>query len=78
MKTWDVFPLMITVAILILGIGLFIRICIRLRKGGGSLTTLVLGATDEFLTKERNKAAETIVIYNAGKMYEVHNSKKLK
>jgi hypothetical protein len=45
----------------------FIRIAIRIRKGGGSLTTLTLGATDAFLIKDRQKAAEMIVERNAGK-----------
>ncbi|MGE5314648.1 MAG: hypothetical protein ACM3Q4_08155 [Acidobacteriota bacterium] len=50
-------------------IGTFIRICIRLRKGGGSLTTIALGAMDGFMTQEKSKAAEVIVDENAGKKY---------
>ena len=57
-------------ALLVLVIGTFIRICVRLRRGGGSLTTIVLGATDGFLTHDRSKAAETIVNENAGKKFE--------
>jgi hypothetical protein len=48
-------------------IGIFIRISMKLRRGGGSMTTIALGATDAFLSHERRKAAETIVNENAGK-----------
>jgi hypothetical protein len=66
----DSFNLVIVGVVLFFVIGIFVRISIRLRRGGGSLTTVVLGATDEFLTKERSKAAETIVNENAGKKFE--------
>jgi len=45
----------------------FVRVSMRLRRGGGSLTTTILGATDGFLEREKSKAAETIVDENAGK-----------
>lgn len=48
----------------------FVRICVGLRRGGGSLTTIMLGATDGFLTHEKSKAAETIVDENAAKRRE--------
>ena len=63
----DTLSLVVLLFILLLVIGIFIRITIRVRRGGGSLTTLALGATDEFLNKDRSKAAETIVNQNAGK-----------
>jgi hypothetical protein len=62
--------LLMMAALLLLVTGIFVRICIRLRKGGGSMTTIVLGATDAFLTHDRRKAAETIVNENAGKKFE--------
>jgi len=65
----DIFSLIIIALILILVIGIFIRISIRMRRGGGSLTTIVLGATDHFLIKDKSKAAETIVDENAGKRF---------
>ncbi len=65
----ETFTLVIAALILFGVIGFFVRICIRLRKGGKSITTVVIGATDEFLNKERNKAAETIVDENAGKRF---------
>jgi hypothetical protein len=66
----DLLTLLFALLLLVVVIGIFIRICIRLRRGGGSLTTIVLGATDGFLTHERSKAAETIVNENAGKKFE--------
>ena len=66
----DDLTLLFCLAILVIVTGIFIRICIKLRRGGGSLTTTVLGATDGFLTHEKRKAAETIVNENAGKKFE--------
>jgi hypothetical protein len=66
----DLLTLVFALFLLIAVIGIFIRICIKLRRGGGSLTTIVLGATDGFLTHEKSKAAETIVNENAGKKFE--------
>lgn len=52
-------------------IGIFIRIAIKIRKGGGSLTTVMLGATDHFLTKEKSRAAEVIVNQKSDRRLEV-------
>ena len=70
----DTFPLVFVAVILLLVVGIFVRISSRLRRGGGSLTTVVLGATDDFLTKNRSKAAETIVNENAGKKFNGQSS----
>ena len=70
----DALSLLVLVLVLVVVIGIFVRTALRLRRGGGSLTTIVLGATDEFLTKERSKAAETIVNENAGKRFENQSS----
>jgi hypothetical protein len=66
----EALSLLSILGLLILVVGTFVRICIRLRRGGGSMTTTVLGATDAFLTHDRRKAAETIVNENAGKKLE--------
>ena len=66
----DVLTFVILLAVLVLVTGIVIRICVKLRRGGGSLTTIVLGATDGFLTHDKSKAAETIVDENAGKKFE--------
>lgn len=65
----DIVSLGFLAGILLLVITVFIRISSRLRRGGGSLTTAVLGSTDAFLTQERSRAAETIVDENAGKKF---------
>lgn len=75
METPETLSLIIVAVILVAVIGIFIRISVRLRRGGGSLTTVVLGATDAFLTKDRRKAAETIVNENAGKKFQDPNTK---
>lgn len=75
METPETLSLIIVAVILVAVIGIFIRISVRLRRGGGSLTTVVLGATDGFLTKDRRKAAETIVNENAGKKFQDPNTK---
>lgn len=66
----DLLTLASVLILLVVVIGTFIRICVRLRRGGGSLTTTVLGATDGFLTHEKSKAAETIVNENAAKKFD--------
>ncbi len=74
MAASDTIALIVVAAVLCLVIVIFVRISIRLRRGGGSLTTVVLGATDEFLTKDKKRAAETIVNENAGKRMEDQSS----
>jgi hypothetical protein len=66
----DFLTLVFVFVLLIVVVGTFIRICVKLRRGGGSMTCTVLGATDAFLTHDRRKAAETIVNENAGKKFE--------
>ncbi|MFC2088543.1 hypothetical protein ACFLSX_03000 [Calditrichota bacterium] len=39
----------------------------HVRKGGGSMTTVILGATDEFYNRDKKKAVEMIVEQNAHK-----------
>ena len=73
MDSSEVVSYIVVVVLLVLVVGIFIRITIRLRRGGGSLTTVVLGSTDAFLSSDRRKAAETIVNENAGKMREDPN-----
>lgn len=65
----DIVSVIFLAGVLVLVITVFIRISLRLRRGGGSLTTAVLGSTDAFLTRDRSKAAETIVDENAGKKF---------
>ena len=66
----DVLAVIVVFLVVVLVVGSFIRISIKLRRGGGSLTTINLGATDGFLTQEKSKAAEVIVNENAGKKFD--------
>ena len=70
--------LLIIVSLLVALVTIFIRISIRLRRGGGSLTTVVLGATDEFMTRDRSRAAETVVNENAGEKREEQSTEGAK
>jgi hypothetical protein len=78
METADSLTLLFAAVVPVGIIVVFIRITMRVRRGGGSLTIVVLGATDEFLTRDRSKAAETIVNGNAGKKLEDPNIKESK
>ena len=69
-----VFTSLLVLAIIVAVVTVFIRISLRVRKGGGSLTTLSMGATDEFLSKEQSQAVEVIVEENAGKPLEAQSS----
>jgi hypothetical protein len=70
----DLTSLGVVAVVLVLVVGFFMWIAVRLRRGGGSLTTIVLGATDGFLNRDRRRAAETIVNENAGKKFEEQES----
>jgi len=70
-----VFDALVAGCVLVGFAAFFIHVALRVRKGGGSLTTIALGATDEFLTTDRSKAAEVIVERNAGKREESQSSR---
>lgn len=70
--------LIFAAAVLLGVIAIFVRICIRLRRGGGSLTTIGLGATYEFMIKDRRNATATILNMNVGKKLEDQNIKESK
>ncbi len=65
----DTLPLIFVFVAVVAVVAIFVAITARLRRGGGSMTTVALGATDAFLTQERRRAAETIVNENAGKKF---------
>ncbi len=66
----DTLSLIVVVAGLLAVIAVFIRIAIRLRKYGGSLTTTMFAATYEFLNKDKREAVEVIVETKANKKME--------
>ena len=65
------------IILIVLCVGLVV-ISIRVRKGGGSMTTIAMGATDEFLSKDQAKSVEVIVEQNAGKTIELPSSSQVK
>jgi hypothetical protein len=65
---------LLVLAVLVAVVGVFLWISQRVRRGGGSLTTIVMGATDEFLSKDSAKAAEIVVEQHAGKKLEEQGS----
>lgn len=73
----EILPLIIAFAAIVVLIAGYVRICIRLRKDGGSLTTIGFGSTYELMTKDRQKASETIVNMNAGIKHEDPHIKEL-
>jgi hypothetical protein len=70
----DLLAILVVAGVIVLVIAIFVRTSMSLRKGGGSITTTVLGATHEMLTKDQRKAAETIVNVNAGKRLDEQRS----
>ena len=70
----DLISLLVVAATLIAVIYIFIRIAVRLRKYGGSLTTTLFASTYEFLNKDKQKAVEEIVETKANKKLEEQKS----
>ena len=68
------FEIILALSILFLLIFTFIRLSMRIRRGGGSMMTIMSGATDSFLDKEKKKAVEMIVEQNAGKKMDEQQS----
>lgn len=62
--------------ILIVFIFIFVKISLRLRKTGGTMTTTVHGALDNFYTKDKKKAAEMVVEIQAHKKLDEQSSAK--
>ncbi len=74
----ETLPIVLAAITLFAVIGIFVRTSIKLRKGGGSMTTVVIGATDQFLTKDRLRAAETIIVENAGENADEVNTEGMR
>ena len=55
-------------------IGVLIKISVKIRRGGGGITPVLLGSTFELHNKDRQKAIEMIVELNAGKKMEEQES----
>ena len=64
----DIFNVALAILLLIFFIVFFIKICIRIRKGGGSIPYFISsGAMDATLDKEKKAATTMIVERNANK-----------
>lgn len=74
----DALSLFVVAVVLIGIIFIFIRIAIKLRKYGGSLTTTMFASTYEFLNKDKREAVEEIVEMKSNKKLEVEASDKPK
>lgn len=74
MKFDDFISFILVIFLLALFIFLFLRVSGRLRKGGGSLTTFMLGATDGFYNRDKKKAADEIVEQKADKKLNEQDS----
>ena len=66
--------LIVLSAVLMIVIVVFIRIAIKLRKYGGSLTTTMFASTYEFLNRDKRKAVKEIVEMKANKKMEEQKS----
>lgn len=62
------------IGLLVFVIYLFVRISLKVRKGGGTMTTTVHGALDAFYNKEKKKAVEIVVEKQAGKKLDEQSS----
>ncbi len=72
----DTFSLLFGSVLLLIVIIGFVRISIRVRKHGGSLTTMH-ATTYEFLSKDNRAAIEQVVEVKANKKMEEHESGKI-
>ncbi len=72
----EILSLILVSVLLILVVYIFIRVAIKLRKYGGSLTTTMFASTYEFLNKDKREAAKEIVELKANKKMEKEASDK--
>lgn len=70
----DLTSLLIVAAGIIAVVYIFIRIAVKLRRYGGSMTTTLFASTYEFLNKDKQKAVEEIVETKANKKLEEQKS----
>ena len=68
--------LLFVAAVLISVVYIFIRIALRLRKHGGSMTTIMHASTYEFLNKDMRASVEEVVETKANKKLKEESSDK--
>lgn len=72
----DTFSLLVLLIVIVGVMYIFLRISLRIRKHGGSLTTTMFASTYEFLNKDKREAVEEIVEMKANKKLEEESSDK--
>lgn len=70
----DLFGPAFILLVLVIVVFVFIRIAMKLRKYGGSLTTLTFGSTFEFLNKDRQRAVKEMLNLQANKKMDEQKS----
>ena len=66
--------ILFVLTITIVAVFIFIRIAMKIRKGGGSMLVLSSGAMDACYTSDKKKAVEMVVEMNAGEKMEEQTS----
>lgn len=74
----NITSIVIVIFFLVSFILIFTKTSRRLRKGGGSLTTFMLGTMDAFYNRDKKKAADEIVEQKADKKLNDQDTDKLK
>lgn len=75
---FDDVSLLLGILFLILFVFVFARVSHKLRKGGGSLTTFMLGTTDAFYNRDKKEAADEIVEQQSAQKRSQQDSSELK
>lgn len=73
----DLSTVLVIFFVLIGVVVIFVRVALRIRRNGGSLTTTVFAATYDFYNKDKRKAIEVISEQKAGKKMEEQASDQL-
>jgi hypothetical protein len=66
----DLSTLLVILFVLIAVVVIFVRVALRIRRNGGSLTTTVFAVTYDFYNKDKRKAIEVISEQKTGKKME--------
>jgi hypothetical protein len=70
----DTLDIILVFVLLFAVVFIFIRIALKVRRGGGSMTTLMHGASDGFYNKDKKKAIEYTTEQKAGKKMSEQSS----
>jgi hypothetical protein len=72
----DILYIVLAFILLLAVVFIFIRIALRMRRSGGSMTTLMHGAADGFYNKDKKRAIEYTTEQKAGKKMKKQSSGK--